>query len=266
MTEKFNSNISSRLAKSYQLLANFERQLNGQIDDPVVRANLVRGKQKIEERITELEIAAVTPAQNKQPTPQIPPSQPEALLPYLDDPDPTIRAWAVGELATTHLPSGFPYFVRAMKDADPEVRSKAATGLSCYGTYAIRPLLTAYKDRETQVRNSVISGLAHIGPAIVPYIIPILKDDVLEMHVLVVATLREVGPVIVPQLYQMLKWPYPNLVYSVVSVMGDIGNSETLTLLHSFATGQFKPTTWGGSISEAAQNAITKIRQRHGSQ
>ncbi len=262
MNDKYYHNISNRLAKSYQLIAEIEHKLENSPGDITSRTQLLKSKQKIEERITELELAVLTPLPTTTSNSQLPMPEFEKLVGYLEDTDAMVRFWAVGELARTNQPHAYPYFLRALKDADPEVRSRAVLALGNFGEYAVRPLLPVLSDRDYRVRNSVSAALAKIGLPILPYLIPLLKDEMVEKHVLLVGTMREIGPAIVPNLHEMLRWPYPNLVYSVVSTLGDVGTNESIALLQPLAEGQWQPTAWGGSITEAARNAIKKIRRR----
>jgi HEAT repeat protein len=262
MTDKHFQAVSNRLSKSYQLLAEVEQRLISPHDESSQRAGLLKSKQKIEERISELEITLLSPARPTLPDKSIHSPSFEILISYLEDPDPAVRFWALGELAASNQQQAYPYLLKSLKDSDPEIRVTAVEALARFGRYAVKPLLALFSDRDYRVRNSVVTALACIGPTILPYLINILKDEMVERHVLVVATLRETGPVLLPQLHEMLRWPYSNLVYSIVTVIGDLGNDESLTWLQPLADGQWQPTSWGASISEAARNAIRKIRRR----
>jgi len=262
MTDKHFQTISNRLSKSYQLLAEVEHRLKNPQDEPSQRASLLKSKQKIEERISELEITLLCPLKPMMPDKAFHSPSFETLITYLEDSDSALRFWALGELVVSNQQQAYPYLLKSLKDPDPEIRVTAVEALAHFGRYAVKPLLALFSDRDYRVRNNVVTALACIGPTILPYLINILKDEMVERHVLVVATLREIGPVILPQLHEMLRWPYSNLVYSIVTVIGDLGNDESLSLLQPLADGQWQPTSWGASISEAARNAIRKIRRR----
>jgi HEAT repeat protein len=233
-------------------------------DDPGIRSQLIRSKQKLEEHISELEIECLTPIPGSANSSEDknPPSL-ETLAGYIEDPDPVIRHWAVGEMVAAYQSQAFPYLLKTSRDSDPDVRIATVNSLAEFGLYAIRPLIALMTDRDYRVRNCVALTLGRIGPAALPYLLPVLKDEFIEKHLLAVTAIRGMGQAVEPQLREMLRWPYPNLVYSVITALGETGTAESVPLLQPLAEGHWQPTTWGGSISEAAGNAIKRIKRRY---
>src|SRR5581483_4406758 len=84
----------------------------------------------------------------------------EALVDFLKDPSPTVRANAAAGIYLVCVPAASGDLIKALKDPEPSVRENAASSLRLtQDQNAILPLIEALKDSAPLVRREAASSL-----------------------------------------------------------------------------------------------------------
>lgn len=94
-------------------------------------------------------------------------------LPYLADPDPTLRRLAASALAARLVQEGVREALvdRLCHDPDEEVRAEAAEALGAAGPGALEALLDARDDPSARVVEAVVTALGEVAdPTTVPWL------------------------------------------------------------------------------------------------
>jgi HEAT repeat protein len=153
-----------------------------------------------------------------------------AALPVLeshgDDEDADVRKFVVDIFGSICDASSFPFLIRALTDADPNVRTSAAESLGRMNdARAVQPLLDALSLPDITFRYTILDALAGIGVSFpLEAITPFLADSLLRK--------------------------------AVYECLGSVGNGDAVPLLvEGLAEG-------GKSIREAAAKACIEIRGR----
>ena len=121
----------------------------------------------------------------------------EAVLPWLTDREPRLRAKACEVARALPSPRAVPPLGRALSDADPAVRAAAAEALGEQASPdAVPPLLGKLDDPLPPVRIQVVRALAHLrdGRAVVP-LVGKVQDSVSEVRREVARALGDLGDV-----------------------------------------------------------------------
>lgn len=105
------------------------------------------------------------------------------------------RAQALRQMGRSRSPMALDQLIKALDDANPEVRRQAAQGLGEAGaTQAIDPLLEELKDEESDIRTEAIEALGKIGdPNIIDHLIEALNDPDTRVQISAIRALYEMG-------------------------------------------------------------------------
>jgi HEAT repeat protein len=157
---------------------------------------------------------------------------PEEAARRLDDPDPTVRLEAVKALAETNSPRSHEYLMQAAGDSDPRVSAAAVDALGRMGA----------KEASTFLAQRLF--LAGSSPG-------------LRQHILVALGRIHDPAVARPILEYMQGETDPKIRGTAIRVIGEIGDSSTLTELRTFGEQEKNP-----QMKTLVQEAVARIEAR----
>jgi HEAT repeat protein len=91
----------------------------------------------------------------------------DTALEALGDPDPSVRATALGALARLGL-LGFVQVEASLSDSDAKVRARAADLAAAFGSDGVGALISALADPDDRVVEAASFALGEVGPAAAP--------------------------------------------------------------------------------------------------
>lgn len=198
------------------------------------------------------------------------------LIRSLKDPDAAVRARTARLLGENQEPQAVAALAELlMDDPDMLVRQHAAAALGQLG--AVEPLIQALHMPDAHVRQLVTQALGQIrDPRAVEPLVGALRDSHGEVRQQVAFALTKIGAPALEPLLSALQHSDPFTRWSVVRILGSIGDARALPELDRLAREDHAAVTLSGLVDDgkttrptgtvaiAAKQSAEKIRQRRG--
>lgn len=178
-----------------------------------------------------------------QPAPDVPSdAQPDArllprdiagLLQQLHDADPSVRRWAVRDLA--HEPEARWALCQALEaESDHTVRTAICTALEQLGgDIVVTRLIALLRSDDTHLRNAAIEVLKQLPEDMAPQMQAILHDPDSDVRIFAVDVLESLRhPDVETWLLDVVAHdPHVNVVASALNVLAEVGTEATLAVI-----------------------------------